>query len=878
MEQMSGMTIYDMKDLEEGGPLSERLLSLFELDMVVPVLGAGFSGGLNARGGAVPKAPDLTEKLLEVLNKYDSELSADDLGDLEEDADLSTVSHYFVSFLKRDNSGDDAQQEFQAYINDHFTGVTDVPSYQRDFLQAGWPYLYTLCYDDAVEKTLGSYGVLIPGATLNRQWLKRNRNCVIKLHGDAEAYLRSGEIDSIVLSKSQYSSIIMSPENASMRGWLTEDLASKALLFIGCSLNGEYDFLFTDGRGTNRLASSACEDSLYVYYDLIPGEKIPMRDRARWKEYGIQNVIRVTPERMADFYRAVADLRKEAGKIRDADELERYTGLAFSMLDEGSMENIDYLFTNQHVWSDRGRQVTLPSFFIRRDIEDIVLEGVCRGVPVCAIAGRRFSGKTYFLLGLTRSLIRQGKKVYYFGGGVELSDAVLPSLNAKTDCVMVFDAGSLSERQVKEELLPSSGMLRARRVSVVCAIDASEGEIVRKLATEMEERTDDFLYRELGDKLSGRELGELNERVGALLLVDRRSGESFLDYATRLDELKLREDGSRFFNNLSLLTENDLDMVKCLIALALISPFSSSEVRILDIQDAISKLCASTDGIIQKDYLSLLERNRVSHAGLKYVSSSTYWVYRCLSTFADSPIHYDRIADAIKSIVECYRFERDSSLLGARDYIFHKAIYPFISLDNLQEIFFRGGRNAGSLTLPNKVYEKLGPLLKDDFQFLHQYAKCKLRISRRLDYESKDKRLDVLEQAKQFIERALGLAEESGGIHKEFTVAHMCVTKSLIMANYLRMFYSDDDVPPEELKRAIDSFFEVHVERREYLDDYFSSGKIDNEDSRWFMSQLVMPKESWRSIIRSDERCHQKVLQILRTQFPNAARLSFDAF
>ena len=349
MEQMSGMTIYDMKDLEEGGPLSERLLSLFELDMVVPVLGAGFSGGLNARGGAVPKAPDLTEKLLEMLNKYDSELSADDLGDLEEDADLSTVSHYFVSFLKRDNSGDDAQQEFQAYINDHFTGVTDVPSYQRDFLQAGWPYLYTLCYDDAVEKTLGSYGVLIPGATLNRQWLKRNRNCVIKLHGDAEAYLRSGGIDSIVLSKSQYSSIIMSPENASMRGWLTEDLASKALLFIGCSLNGEYDFLFTDGRGTNRLASSACEDSLYVYYDLIPGEKIPMRDRARWKEYGIQNVIRVTPERMGDFYRAVADLRKEAGRIRDADELERYTGLAFSMLDEGSMENIDYLFTNQHV-------------------------------------------------------------------------------------------------------------------------------------------------------------------------------------------------------------------------------------------------------------------------------------------------------------------------------------------------------------------------------------------------------------------------------------------------------------------------------------------------------------------------------------------------
>ena len=98
------------------------------------------------------------------------------------------------------------------------------------------------------------------------------------------------------------------------------------------------------------------------------------------------------------------------------------------------------------------------------------------------------------------------------------------------------------------------------------------------------------------------------------------------------------------------------------------------------------------------------------------------------------------------------------------------------------------------------------------------------------------------------------------------------------MANYLRMFYSDDDVPPEELKRAIDSFFEVHVERREYLDDYFSSGKIDNEDSRWFMNQLVMPKESWRSILRSDERCHQKVLQILRTQFPNVARLSFDAF
>ena len=85
------------------------------------------------------------------------------------------------------------------------------------------------------------------------------------------------------------------------------------------------------------------------------------------------------------------------------------------------------------------------------------------------------------------------------------------------------------------------------------------------------------------------------------------------------------------------------------------------------------------------------------------------------------------------------------------------------------------------------------PLFRDDFQFLHQKAKCILWNSRRKK-KTKD-RADALNRALQQIERARSLAEKVRPLNMEYTLYHMCVTKVLILVNiwqqYRTMFWGN---------------------------------------------------------------------------------------
>ncbi len=55
-------------------------------------------------------------------------------------------------------------------MEDNFYQVRSVPNHIKEFLKCEWPYLYTLNYDDAIEKTIGveNCEIVIPYSDLNR--------------------------------------------------------------------------------------------------------------------------------------------------------------------------------------------------------------------------------------------------------------------------------------------------------------------------------------------------------------------------------------------------------------------------------------------------------------------------------------------------------------------------------------------------------------------------------------------------------------------------------------------------------------------------------------------------------------------------------------
>ena len=155
-------------------------------------------------------------------------------------------------------------------------------------------------------------------------------------------------------------------------------------------------------------------------------------------------------------------------------------------------------------------------------------------------------------------------------------------------------------------------------------------------------------------------------------------------------------------------------------------------------------------------------------------------------------------------------------------------------LDTLQT-FFASWKTKGTLKLPIIIYERLHNKLYDNFQFLHQEAKCELRVARREEEEGKI--LSILQNAFSNINRAIDIGEKSSSENKMYSLNHMKVTKSLILSNYLLKARKSD-----KLGDTIQVFYEAFVEESSLLEEDFLR-KEDLDDVKNFMSYIVMNSE-----------------------------------
>lgn len=217
--------IYRFADVVDGTDVYEKIKDAIINNRMIPVLGSGFSYGFKANNGTVPSVNDLKEKIKQELTE-DEEYDEYDAEELER-FDLSRLSDMFMQLLEEHSDGDKvfAPKSFLKYMEDHFYNVHDCPNYIKSFLRCDWEYLYTLNYDDTIEKTLPEYEVVVPYRNLNQKWLKEKK-CVIKLHGDVHTMLSCKEMKYCTLSKSQYLNSITSSENKDLMEWLQDDCSS----------------------------------------------------------------------------------------------------------------------------------------------------------------------------------------------------------------------------------------------------------------------------------------------------------------------------------------------------------------------------------------------------------------------------------------------------------------------------------------------------------------------------------------------------------------------------------------------------------------------------------------------------------------------------
>lgn len=336
---------------------------------LIPVLGTGFSVGTATSAGVVPDAAHLKDKIVDFLLETDSykQQSKEEFKDI----DLSQIAGAFWKEIDN-QSQKKIYKRFLSYIEDNFINVKDLAANKRKFLNSGWRYIYTLNYDDAIERNL-DIETLFPYCKHSKNFIEQHP-CLFKLHGDAKEFLKTEDKKYCILSKIQYLDSMKAAENYDMCMHLESDFAANNLLFIGCSLSDELDLLFASENGLRKNTSLNNEMNrektqiIYVLFKNNDDTEISLNERMKLQEYGITHVIIANYETGMDtFYQMVIKLCADQDALEKEDELECYKGIRFRQLEEDDEHNFDYFFMKDRVGINDGT-ICLPGFFIKRDL------------------------------------------------------------------------------------------------------------------------------------------------------------------------------------------------------------------------------------------------------------------------------------------------------------------------------------------------------------------------------------------------------------------------------------------------------------------------------------------------------------------------------
>ncbi|WP_176716187.1 SIR2 family protein [Desulfosporosinus sp. BG] len=805
-------------------------------ERLIPIIGSGFTKDSIAKRGKVPTVDSLKTFLMGFINRL-LDYNESDSAELHK-LKLSDVAEIFWPAYQS-KAGDIDKKEFQEYMEDHFSNVRDLEVAKSNFINIGWRYLYTLNYDDAIESVSPELITIVPYSKQNTLWLK-NKRCLYKLHGDIKRYMETADPKYCILSKSQYMNALKDSQNEDMLRILQTDFLSNSILFVGCGLDDELDLLFTAGtQFAEKINIDKDHKIFYVYYDSTPEKEISKLKLSTLERYGITDIIRVPSNAMDDFYNFIYQSSDDVKKLRENDNLDQFANIRFQNIEISNEENIQFLFLKDKVSiNPKTKTITLPGFFIRRNITQKIIDAIrSTEKSIYILGGSTLSGKTYVLLDIIKEF--HSKNVYYFPSGITLSKQLLETMLDKKDAFYVFDEDTISNAQIKDILFNKILQIKNNNNQIIVAINKSNGTFSKYFIKSIPNLEKDvglyLLDQHLKNEVPYSEINEFNKKISPLGLIKYNEKNSILDYLIRVDDITLKQENRAFFPPINFLSKNNLSELKAMIVLANHTSISASLANALEIDESLYKLSKIANIAIQKDYMYNIELTLDNHSGFKFISNSNYWVYRCLSRFASQATNYLSIAEAYCDIINDYRlYYTSSDNYTNPDY--YQIIKPYYFLDSIQFVFFNDSPYKGSIVLPNMIYKELTPLLNENYQFLHQEAKCKLRVARRT--ENNEHKVESLDFAYRLINRAYQLASERRANNVEYTLAHMLVTKALILTNFILNTNGYDPSKKQKLLHlTIEAYHKIIVENS--VLDYRTSSDEEIKDIELFIEYLM---------------------------------------
>lgn len=732
--------------------IKEEILSNLKRKTLLPILGSGFTRNCSSSNGKVPSGQDYRQHMIEQLiknydfNNYDAE-------SLRKQS-FSNVSDIYFELTSSENR--------KKYLYNNFTNVC-IQENKKKFLSLDWPYVYTLNIDDGIEKN-SNFNCIICSNRKVEEDIFNTEKCLIKLHGDVWEMIKYVDDKSEIFSKKQYIDSLAS--NISLLQRLKHDSLCQNLIYIGCSLDDELDLL---------SVHSSEENTSVVKRYICVTEEPTILQKVNLKKYGITHCIIF--DSFNSIYDELYSLGIESQKVSN-DELEKHKHFSFKKCIDNYEDNKSYLLHGKGLL-DKHHEVIYPYFFISRSHTDKILKNIEK-YTLQLLLGTRCSGKTYTLFDIVSRI--KDRDTYLFETKDRLTEKAFKQILEKNNSVILFDNASLSISQI-DYVIKNIRDLSLRNIKIIIVLNKSERDILGLLSLCIKKEIiseKDIPVIEISNKLDSIELDKINPLLTATNIGVFRETQNILDNILYTSE-KLNEKNK--YDTIIPKTETHKQLA-ALIALATERKIYSNRAIMFDLYDEFELQKRISNPLIEIETTWSFERNANDNSPYKYVLNAEFWICRLLSFFARDTYNCEKIVSAYRYIIEkIIQNDQGPNI----HYVNKKGTYKeYILFDNINRIFNTGcSSSKEGLLIVKSIYDGLNSLLSVDPNYMHQRAKCCIRLSRfEKDY---NKKMDYLNKASRDVNVSIQIFEqrynESSNEQILISLAHLKYTQALIFCH-----------------------------------------------------------------------------------------------
>ena len=297
---------------------------------------------------------------------------------------------------------------------------------------------------------------------------------------------------------------------------------------------------------------------------------------------------------------------------------------------------------------------------------------------------------------------------------------------------------------------------------------------------------------------------------------------------------------SRFTKKISV--SNNIKELALLIVLAIDERLSTQDIIKFDLVKEIGDVIKKYSPMIEEENVHQFEKNAADFSRKKYVLSSRYWLVNQLG------IYLTEGKDRVNNVVEAYKYitGRICEYNGTTFVDRRNALRRYILFDVMNDIFMC--QKGGSIRSFLEIYKGLHDFLAEDYQYLHQYAKCYARCA------NMNRDLTLLGNAEKYIRLALAnldleIQRSNNNIKLRISMAHAQFTFAGILCDkYNWTRDSSDEVYIDAINAIYNAVFSLQAEKK------YSTSKdiltVENKLGKFVVNNCMVNKSIFSETVK----------------------------